>query len=397
MDISLPNNDYFELDGYKDTLWTCQMCTCGFCLFECQAYKLTGLETAGARGRNQLALGILNGELNLEDVPDLMMYVCTTCRYCEEVCALNLPLAVKGRNLRVSGATTSELLRSMKVEAGKVPVEVRDVLNNFEIYGNPYGLPHKIKDDWVKGLGSEPMDLNNKEVIFYVGAFVPYEDRATIVAEAIFNVLRKAGLAIGMLGSKELSSGGLVRPMGEEGLFEVFVNHCSKIIKENNIKRIICLSPHDYDAFHNYYEELGIKVEHYTETIANLIKEKKLRIDRDFNKKVTYQDPCYLGRRNKIYEPPREILNSIPGLELIEMNKVKTEAHCCGGGGVGLWMDFPEARMDLQRVDEANETGAEVLATACPICLQMLDNGIKARDYKIEVKDIGLILQDCII
>jgi Fe-S oxidoreductase len=391
-------NELLQLGDIRDQLLTCQTCTCGFCLNECQAYKLTGMESIGPRGRNHIALGILNGEIGIEDLPDLFLYACTTCRYCETICPQNTPLSVKTSNnkrrVAISGATTAELLRAMKVEGGKIPPAVRDVLKSFGKYGNPYNIPKEIKNSWVEGLGLKPMDLSDKEGLLYVGALVPYEDKSTKAAEAVFHVLSKFGLSLGMLGSEELSSGGLVRPMGEEWLCEMFVNHLSDIIKENSIERIICLSPHDYDAFCNYYQDLGIKIEHYTETIANFIENEQQIIGKTYNRKITYQDPCYLGRRNKAYDPPRAILNSIPGIKLIEMEKIKDKAHCCGGGGVGLWMEFPELRMDLQRADEAKETGAEIVATACPICLQMMDSAMKARNYSIEVKDIAQILQD---
>ena len=116
----------------------------------------------------------------------------------------------------------------------------------------------------------------------------------------------------------------------------------------------------------------------------------------EYQKTVTYQDPCYLGRRNKIYDPPRKILDNIPGITFIEMDKIKNESHCCGGGGVGLWLDFEELRMDLQRADDARESGAQVIATACPGCLQMLDSAVKARDFNMEVKDVAQIIQEVI-
>jgi len=365
-------------------------------LFECQFYKLTGLEAAGARGRNHIALAILNGELTPSDLPDLLIYGCTTCRYCETVCAQNMPLSVKHRGQKISGATTAELLRYMKVLSGNIPPSIRDVLKSFSKYGNPYGVSEKKKDEWVEALGLTPMDMTTKDAIFYVGATVPYEDRCTKAAEAILDILSKGGLAIGMLGSQELSSGGFVRPMGEEGLFEYFVDHCSKILEDSGVKRVICFSPHDYDAFRTYYNELGIKFEHYTETIAELIENKSLKITGSYEKVVTYQDPCYLGRRNNIYDPPRKILNSIPGLKLVEMEKTREEAHCCGGGGTGLWLEFPELRMDLQRAEEAKEINVQLIATACPVCLQMLDSAVRAKNYNLEVKDIGLILSESI-
>lgn len=393
MDTNISKRESFQLEDFRDILWTCQMCTCGFCMFECQAYKCSGLEAAGARGRNHIALGILNGELELDDLSDLVIYACSTCRYCEEVCAQNMPLSVKGRTKTISGATTSELLRNMKVESGKIPPGLRDALKSFSKYGNPYGISEKFKDEWVQSLGLTPMDIQGKGAVLYVGAMVPFEPKSTNAAEALHSVLSKAGLELGMIGSKELSSGGHVRSMGEEGLFHHFVDHCTAVFKENGVKRVICFSPHDYDAFRTYYPDLGITFEHYTETLCKLLADKTITITGEYRKTVTYQDPCYLGRRNKVYDPPRKILDSIPGLTFVEMEKIKQESHCCGGGGVGLWLDFQELRIDLRRADEAHETSAQVIAVACPVCLQMLDSAVKARGFDMEVKDVAQILQ----
>jgi len=303
---------------------------------------------------------------------------------------------VKERHQVISGATTSELLRNMKVAAGKIPPQLRDVFKSFVKYGNPYGISERNKDTWVEGLGLKPMDIQDKEAILYVGAMVPFEEKSTKAAEALYGILSKAGLNLGMIGSKELSSGGLVRPMGEEGLFEYFVDHCSALFKDNGVKRVICFSPHDLDAFRTYYSDLGIEFEHYTETLSRLIEDKAIQIKKEYQKTVTYQDPCYLGRRSKIYDPPRKILDNIPGITFIEMDKIKNDSHCCGGGGVGLWLDFEGLRMDLQRADDARESGAQVIATACPACLQMLDSAVKARGFDLEVKDLAQILQEII-
>jgi Fe-S oxidoreductase len=184
--------------------------------------------------------------------------------------------------------------------------------------------------------------------------------------------------------------------MGEEGLFRYFVDHSATVFKDNGVKRVICFSPHDFDAFRTYCPDLGMTFEHYTETLYGLLADKTITIKGEYRKIVKYQDPCYLGRRNKVYDPPRKILDTILGIKCIEMEKTKHESHCCGGGGVGLWLDFQDVRMDLQRADEAHETGAQVIAVACPVCLQMLDSAVKARGFDMEVKDVAQILQEII-
>lgn len=400
-------NDYtsrkqqIQLEDYRDQLWTCLMCSCGICLYECPAFKITGLESAGPRGRNHIALAILDGELSIKDLPDLLIYACTTCRYCETICPQNTPFIVrttnKGRKLKVSGSTTSELLRAMKVESGIIPSTLIRTLKSFTMFGNPYKGSKAEKDKWVQSLGITPMNVEGKDAIFYAGAIIPYEEKATKAVKAVINVLSNAKITLGMLGGEELSSGGLVRPTGEEGLFEMFVDHLMKIFIDKKIERVICFSPHDYYAFTNYYSDLGIKFEHYTQTIADLIKQRKIKFNNIFSKNVTYQDPCYLGRGSGVYDAPREILNEIPGLKYVEMDKTRLEAHCCGGGGTGLWIELAGVDIDKRRADEIKETGVEVVATACPICGQMLDFAMKSRDYSIEVLNISEILQKVVI
>jgi Fe-S oxidoreductase len=140
----------------------------------------------------------------------------------------------------------------------------------------------------------------------------------------------------------------------------------------------------------------GLEIKHYTQLFAELIDSGKIKFSKEIKKKVTYHDPCYLGRKNNIYDEPRKILQSIPGVELVEMDKTKETAYCCGGGGTGLFYDLPKMNMNLARADQAKEKDVGCMAVACPICLQMLDDGIKSRDYKFEVNDIAQLVREAL-
>lgn len=385
------------LEEYEPQLWTCVNCFCGFCIESCPVFIEGRNEVGAARGMGQLGLALLSGELELSDIVDDIAYACTGCRWCEWNCSLNKPLFIERtgtRRTKVSGATMAEIFRSMRAEQGKVPKEVRNALNNLANVGNPYGGSKQAKDKWVADLG---VSMEKTDTILYVGATIPYEDRATKMAEAIVDVLRAFQIDIGMLGGKEMDSGAFAMMMGEEGLFADMTEQTEKMMKTQGVKQIICVSPHDYDAFLTYYPALdGLEIKHYTQLFAELIDSGKIKLSKEIKKKVTYHDPCYLGRKNNIYDEPRKILQSIPGVELVEMDKTKETAYCCGGGGTGLFYDLPKMNMNLARADQAKEKDVGCMAVACPICLQMLDDGIKSRDYKFEVNDIAQLVREAL-
>jgi len=344
-----------------------------------------------------IAFNALKGKIDPSEIPDKVIYACTGCGWCEWDCSQNrlLPENLRRRSLLISGATITEILRSMKVEKGEVPEQVAEALNNLVKYGNPFGKPAKIKDDWVASLG---VQTNHADVILYVGSLVPYDELATKMAEALVNLLKRAGLKFSMLGSIERDSGAFARAMGEEGLFMELVDSNTETFKKYGVKRIICLSPHDYDVFLRYYDDIkkDIEIKHYTQVLWELMENNKIKLKRSYQKKVTYHDPCYLGRRNNIFDEPRNILKKIPGLDLVEMKLTREEAFCCGGGGTSLFYRVPEIDIDLRRAEQAKETGAEVIAVACPICLRMLNDAVKSKSYEMEVTDIAQIVNEVI-
>jgi Fe-S oxidoreductase len=381
-----------SLAEYEPQLWTCLNCFCGVCVRKCPAYGELQNEAVTARGLAQIGLALLKGEFGLAELSDELIYACTGCRWCEFDCSLNTPAVIKHtgtRKTRVSGATMTEILRALKVEQGDVPEVIKNALNNIAYVGNPYGKSEAIKNEWVRSLDGQ---FGGQSLLLYVGSTVPYEDRSTGMAEAVVNLLKTADVKFSLLGGEEIDSGAFARYMGEEGLFADLVERNTKLFQERGIKQIICLSPHDYDVFLSYYSLDGVPIRHYTEVIWELVKDGRIKFTRPLNKRVTYQDPCYLGRKHDIYDQPREILRQIPGLDLVEMAPNRQRAYCCGGGGAGLWYDLPKVKMNQTRIDQAREQGVQYLAVACPICLQMLDDGVKMRNYDIVVKDIAQIV-----
>ncbi|MFH1481887.1 MAG: (Fe-S)-binding protein [Pseudomonadota bacterium] len=386
------------LKEYEAQLWSCQNCFCGLCVESCPAYRESHREAVSARGLAQIGLGLLSGELKLSDLPDELIYACVECRYCETVCSMNTPLYIKRhgtRETKVSGATIAEKIRSMKIEeGGRIPSEIKGALTSLARYGNPYGVGEAVKDDWVAGLD---MTLKDADTILYVGATVPYDDNCKKMAEAVIYLLRIGQLRFGMLGSKERESGAFARMMGEEWLFAEMMEHNATVFKDHGIKQIICLSPHDYDAFQRYYTNMEeIAVFHYTQVLAEMLEKGKIRIEKKLNKRITYHDPCYLGRQNNLYEEPRKILRSIPGLDLVEMKRSRDNALCCGGGGTGLFMELPNFHIDKARAALIKEVNPDCVAVACPNCYQMLDSAIKGLQLEVEVKDIAQLVMEAL-
>jgi len=386
------------LEEYAPQLWSCQNCFCGLCVESCPAYRELHTEAVSARGLAQIGLALLSGELELSELTDEMLYSCIGCRWCETVCSMNTPLYIKRhgtRRTKVSGATMAEMFRSKKVlEGGKVPMGLRNALTSLIRYGNPYGVGERAKDDWVASLDLAPDD---EKTILYVGPTVPYDDRSLKMAEAIMSVLRAGQLQFAMLGSEERDSGAFARMMGEESLFAEMAEHNTNVFKEHGVKHIVCLSPHDYDVFNHYYEGIDeIDVKHYTQVLSEMIEGGKIALKKNVKTKVTYHDPCYLGRQNSVYDEPRRILQGIPGLELVEMERSRETALCCGGGGTGLFLELPNVNIDKTRADQIKEVNPDLVAVACPNCYQMLDGAMKSRNYDVEVKDIAQLVAEAL-
>jgi len=291
-----------------------------------------------------------------------------------------------------------EQLRGELLNRGKVPASVRDYLKSIDLFGNPYQKPAVKRGQWAEGLGIS--SYSGQEFLFYVGDVGSFDERGIGVARAVTTLLMKSGVSMGVLGSEEISDGNDVKALGEQGLFELMAERNITLFNKLGVKKIITLSPHGYNSIKNEYRKKrgDFEVFHYTQVLDRLIGNGKLLVP-ELKAKVTYQDPCYLGRHNSEYESPRRILTSIPGLELVEMTQVKEEAFCCGGGGGNFFTNMLGSGVNSPgriRVRQAFETGAEVLAVACPLCAKMLDDAVKDEglDGRLKVRDIAEIVTE---
>jgi len=293
-------------------------------------------------------------------------------------------------------------LRRVIVEmgAGYLPDSLRVTMKNIAGVGNPQGEGQEKRDDWAKNLNVKPF-TKGTEILYFSCCVPAYDPSIKRVAQATASILKKAEVDFGILGPRESCCGESVRKAGNESLFQSLAQSNISTFMENGVTKIVVSSPHCYNAFKNEYPELGgnFEVIHYTQYLAELIKEGRLKFSKELNKKVTYHDPCYLGRHNNVYEEPREVLRSIPGLELVEMPDFAENGLCCGGGGGRIWMETKKGeRFSDLRIDQAMEVGASILAAACPYCLLNFEDSVLTTDKGDvpQVKDISELVQEAI-
>ncbi|MGD8554059.1 MAG: (Fe-S)-binding protein [Anaerolineales bacterium] len=346
---------------------------CGKCTGGCPIASISNFNL------RTLIYGLLvEDRLELEESE--VLWDCTTCFTCTTRC----PKDVKPADVVMT-------LRSHLVEAGQVPRTIGVALTSIFRQGNPLEFARENRADWAKGLPLKNATQEPVEALYFTGCIPSYDPRGQKVAQALVKVLAAAGVNLGTLGKDENCCGSEVRRLGEMGLFEMLVEEGGEQLSSLQAEHMITTSPHCFDVFRNNYPDLGYPVQHYTEYVAGLIQEGRLEFKEPLHKKVTYHDPCYLGKQNKIFDEPRLVLTSIPGLELVEMDRSRETSLCCEGGGGRMWFEGTNTseRLAHQRVKEAIGTGAEILATACPFCLSMLEDAAAVLGVgdQIKVKD----------
>lgn len=376
---------------YADIIHRCFRC--GYCKFtrdyrdfNCPTYRKFWFESYSPGGRMWLLRGWLNGEV--ESSPRLaeIFYSCVTCGNCVEHCAFEF----RENLVDIFVAARKEML-----ENGLTLPPVRDYLKGIHARGNPYNQSPEDRGKWAEGLNIER--YSGHEYLLYVGCVGSYDERGAKIARALATLLNNAGVSFGILGERETCDGNEVRVLGEWELFHMLAEANMKTFADLGVRKIVTLSPHAFNAFRNHYPQMdgAIEVMHYTQLLSRLVGSGQVAFSRA-ELAVTYHDPCYLGRHNKEFDAPRNILRAIPGLSLREMGKIKTESLCCGGGGGNFFTDIigsGEGSPSHARIREAIETDAQVLAVACPNCAKMFEDAVKAEglEDKIEVRDIAEI------
>jgi len=266
--------------------------------------------------------------------------------------------------------------------------------------GNPLNEKRAERADWGKDLSVKPF-TPEMEILFFGCCYLSYVPRMKKVAKATTEILNKAGVKFGILGTQESCCGESIRKTGAEDTYKDLAKENIKAFIDNGVRKIVVSSPHCLEAFKKEYTEFMVNFEvlHITQFLLELIKEGRLAINGEYARKATYHDPCYLGRHNDIFDEPREILNSIPGFTLLEMAASRNNSFCCGGGGGRVWMETPKGeRFSDLRVEQAQAIGADVLGTACPYCITMFEDSRLTLEMEehIEIKDITEIVQEVI-
>jgi succinate dehydrogenase/fumarate reductase iron-sulfur protein len=319
-------------------------------------------------------------------------WLCTQCNSCTLFCP---------KLLGCANSIAED--HSLLVEAGNIPRTVKDVLESVYKYHNPMGTPQSKRMEWAEGLNVKTFpEATNADVLFFVCCSTSYDVRNREIARTMASIFDKLGVSYVNLGVEEWCCGDHMLRMGEKGLFEELSMHNLEMFKKLDAEKIVTLSPHCYNTFKNDrpYADEKLNVQHYTQFLAEAIKQGRIKPIKAFRKKVAYHDPCFLGKRNEVYDAPREVLRAISGLELVEMRRTRQSSFCCGGGAGRVWTEdaTPEKRPCVDRVKEALDLGVDTIAVACPFCVTTLEDAVKVLDVenKIAVKDVLELLKEAI-
>ncbi len=312
---------------------------------------------------------------------------CTTCRNCEDACPV----------MNEHVGQIIDMRRYLVMTEGKMDSEIQRAVMNIERQGNPWGLSKKDRIKWreldedvyiptVKELKKEKKDF---EYLFWVSSMGAYDSRSQKIAIAFAKLMNKAGVSFAILGNKEANSGDTARRIGNEFLFQEIAEKNIKEFEKNGVTKIVTIDPHAYNIFKNEYPDFGFEAEviHHTQMLYDLVMDGRLEPKGRIEHRLTYHDSCYLGRYNGVYDPPREILKAIPGIELVEMVRTRDNGMCCGAGGGLMWTEETTGnRINVARTEQALEVNPTMISSACPFCLTMLSDGTKAKDVE---QDIG--------
>jgi len=319
---------------------------------------------------------------------------CTTCKACLDVCPVY-----------VATPDAIQQARSKLVEEGThMPPLLTQSLKNLYKYNNPWEATKKKRAQWSGDL--EIPDISQSEkaegLCYFVGCTTSMDIRAQELARSFARILKYGRVSFGTLGKREPCCGDIARRVGEDGLFEKQMEDCIELFRRYGIRDVVTSSPHCFHTFRNEYpafqalkppeEQVEFRVRHYTELLRELVAAGSLKLEKPLNIKVTYHDPCYLGRHNQIYDVPREVITAIPGVQMVEMAHNRADSLCCGGGGDRIWQEDLDAdvKMSEIRIREAEDTGAEILITACPLCLIMLEDARKTTGLEDSLRVMDL-------
>lgn len=329
-------------------------------------------ETAAPTGKEMIGAVVTEPEI----------WDCTTCGACQEVCPVGIEHVRKMIGMR----------RNLVLMQSKMPETAQLMLRNMQTRGHPWaGVQSlRLRGDWTTGADVKVLgEGDTVGTLLWVGCTGALVDRNVLATVALAKVLKAAGISFGVLGEAEACCGDPARRAGYDFLFQTMAEGNIEAFKAHGVKEIITACPHCYNAIKNEYPQYGgnFKVRHYTELIADLVRQGHLNLKNGLASRLTYHDPCYLGRYNSIYSAPREVLKGIPQVKLTEMERTKNRSFCCGGGGAHMWIEENVGKkINEIRIEDVIKTGADTVVAACPYCLQMMEEGIERKNLKASLK-----------
>ncbi len=333
---------------------------------------------------------ILSRSLVGDIVTEDEIWDCTTCRACQENCPVFIEHIQKIIDMR----------RYLVLMESRFPSEVQAVFKNMETNYNPWSMGYSTRADWVGDLDIKTLaEVGETDYLFWVGCAGSFDDRAKKVSIAMVKILQAAGIQFAILGQEEMCCGETARRMGNEYLAQTLMQGNVDVLKNYKFKKVLAMCPHCFNTLRNEYPQFGLHLDvvHHTQLLKELIESGRLRLNTSFDGAgpITYHDSCYLGRYNEVYEEPREVIRAIPGTRLVEMDRIRHKSFCCGAGGGRMWMEeLRGVRINEMRTEAAINSGAAVIGTACPYCLTMFEDGVKAKgkEERIQVVDIAELI-----
>jgi Fe-S oxidoreductase/nitrate reductase gamma subunit len=325
------------------------------------------------------------------------IWACTSCKACDEICPVNIEILDKILDMR----------RYLSLMESNFPAELGNAYRAMENQGNPWGMNQGERGDWANDLAAvkvvDPGEPLEAEYLYWVGCAGSFDDKNKKVTQAMAKLLTRAGIDVAILGPSEMCTGDSARRSGNEYLFQMLAMPNIEMLDGMGVKKIITQCPHCFNTLMNEYPQLGgnYEVVHHTQLLEQLIDSGQLDVSQaTLEERITYHDSCYLGRHNDVYLAPRKVVGSIKGIEVVEMSRNGTKGMCCGAGGARMWMEESiGTKVNDERALEAISTGATRVATACPFCYIMLDDGVKAagkEDSDVKVADLAIHLLDAI-
>jgi len=318
--------------------------------------------------------------------PQNELWSCTTCA----TCGIRCPKEINPYDFLID-------IRSLAVEQGQIATTLRDALESIFKNGNPWGRIRNKRSEWTQGLNIKHVSQDS-EFLYFVGCTPAYDPRVQDVPKSLVKCFEKAGVNFGTLGDEENCCGNEVYGIGEKGLFEFLDEENKKLFDKYGVKQLVTSCPHSYHSFKNRYGQTNFEVLHHTQLLADFVDRGRLKLSKEIGKTVIYHDPCFLGKQNDVYDEPRKVLESLPGVKLVEFERSRERSLCCEGGGGRMWIDIPGERLAEIRVKDAADAGAEILAVACPFCLLTFEDAVKTvgLEGKLQILDIAALVSQAI-